>query len=132
MYTKLSNPDYNRPLGQIYYDIFADLLDWHPPSLNLLVGGSKLPNTPSWVPDWSVNGRLWLRPEHVYGSIESDKYDKGDELPLQVETKNGLLKVQASIKAGIEHCPGPISIIPDGESHGVTMQQVNFTLPVYH
>lgn len=59
---ELEKPDYSRPLGDIYKELFIKLISWEY-GLNLLLesGLPGLANAPSWIPDWSIGTeRTWL------------------------------------------------------------------------
>lgn len=65
--------DSNRPLGEVYYDLFRDLLLWNPRLICLLLDvGPPIPHAPSWVPDWStLRERSWIKYDIVYESVTS-------------------------------------------------------------
>ncbi|KIM96982.1 hypothetical protein OIDMADRAFT_183035 [Oidiodendron maius Zn] len=64
----LTKPDYSKPVGQVYFEFFLDLLRWDPTTIRLLLdtGWNQLPDTPSWVPDWNDGSLLRLKHEDVY------------------------------------------------------------------
>jgi len=64
MPTDPSPPSYDKPRGVIYQELLMDLIAWNPRFIRLLSGAgiNKLPNTPSWVPDWSATPQdPWLQ-----------------------------------------------------------------------
>ncbi|KAF4429395.1 hypothetical protein FACUT_9138 [Fusarium acutatum] len=64
-------PDYHKPLGRVYRDAFVGLMEWNPTLITLLVDcGSRLPDAPSWVPDWSQNNKSWLPDSYIYHGVE--------------------------------------------------------------
>ncbi|KAI1416709.1 heterokaryon incompatibility protein-domain-containing protein [Hypoxylon sp. FL1857] len=70
---ELSNPDWSKPLGQVYQDLIRDLLQWDPMLIHLLIDAGYCSNigSPSWVPDWSVAAeRQWIRFDYVINPIE--------------------------------------------------------------
>lgn len=65
---ELEKPDYSRPLGDIYKELFIKLISWEH-GLNLLLdsGLHGLADAPSWVPDWSIDtDRTWLDSRYLY------------------------------------------------------------------
>ncbi|KAF3492286.1 uncharacterized protein GIQ15_01803 [Arthroderma uncinatum] len=76
------SPDYNLPVEVIYTGITAYLLknrlDFRP--LNLLGTGSRRPNLPSWVPDWSQPLDPSVRVDLEFNT----KIDNGTEHPFCV------------------------------------------------
>ncbi|KAH0536826.1 hypothetical protein FGG08_006324 [Glutinoglossum americanum] len=50
----LDEPDYRKPVDQVYMNFTRTIINWHR-SLDILVEASLpgLPNAPSWVPNWS-------------------------------------------------------------------------------
>jgi hypothetical protein len=66
----LSEPNYSKPLGQVYQEYFVDLVSWDRSLIRLLVdaGRTRLPNTPSWVPDWSQTSSSPTRQGELYYS----------------------------------------------------------------
>ncbi|KAF5531195.1 het-domain-containing protein [Fusarium napiforme] len=67
-------PDYQKPLGHVYRDAIVSLMEWNPTLINLLIDcGPRLPDAPSWVPDWSQNNnnKSWLPDTYIYYGIES-------------------------------------------------------------
>lgn len=70
---QLSTPDYAKSTGQVYQDLFTDLLCWRPLLLRLLidVSGSTFPDAATWVPDWtSVSETTWLDWNYLYDTHE--------------------------------------------------------------
>lgn len=63
--------DSTKPLGEVYYDLFRDLLLWNPRLICLLLDvGPPIPHAPSWVPDWStLRERSWIKHDIVYESV---------------------------------------------------------------
>ncbi len=51
----LQKPDYGKSVGEVYCEFTRTLITWHK-SLDMLtaVTTPTLPDTPSWVPDWST------------------------------------------------------------------------------
>ncbi|XXH01560.1 hypothetical protein Hte_007920 [Hypoxylon texense] len=57
---ELSSPDLSKDQGQVYHDLFSDLLRWKPAFIILLLdaGGDRsrspfMSNAPTWVPNWA-------------------------------------------------------------------------------
>lgn len=50
----LGKPDYKKSVGEVYLDLTRTVIEWHG-SLGILFEASApwLPDSPSWVPDWS-------------------------------------------------------------------------------
>jgi len=76
---KLSQSDYSKPVGQVYQELFVDLLRWEPTMIRLLLdaGRDQLPDTPSWVPNWSDSSLSSIKQQDVYytgkdSSVEPD------------------------------------------------------------
>lgn len=67
-----SKPNYARPLGLVYHELFLDLLRHKTSLINLLIDvGPRLQGVPSWVPDWSLlHERNWLDSKYVYSHTE--------------------------------------------------------------
>ncbi|KAF5546566.1 amidase [Fusarium mexicanum] len=64
-------PDYQKPVGQVYRDALISLMEWNPTLIALLVDcGSRLPDAPSWVPDWSQNSKSWVPDSYIYHGVE--------------------------------------------------------------
>ncbi|KAK1779308.1 heterokaryon incompatibility protein-domain-containing protein [Copromyces sp. CBS 386.78] len=65
-------PDYKKPLGKVYHELYAELVKREPSYIALLsdVKGSVLPGAPSWVPDWGSNKLHWTRDDAIYSRIE--------------------------------------------------------------
>ena len=63
-----SNHGYIKSYGQVYHNLFLDLLRHDTRLVNLLIDvGPRLPGVPSWVPDWSsLQQRSWLDSRHVH------------------------------------------------------------------
>ncbi|KAK4448397.1 heterokaryon incompatibility protein-domain-containing protein [Podospora aff. communis PSN243] len=69
-------PDYSKPLGQVYHELWLELLAFRPALVLLLVDtGKRLSGAPSWVPDWSTAGqRAWLpSTTYIYDLISASK-----------------------------------------------------------
>jgi hypothetical protein len=51
----LQKPDYEKPVGEVYFEFTRAIINWQK-SLDVLTEAStpSLPDTPSWVPDWST------------------------------------------------------------------------------
>lgn len=66
--------DSTKPLGEVYYELFRDLLLWNPRLVCLLLDvGPPIPHAPSWVPDWStLRERSWIQHNVVYESVTSN------------------------------------------------------------
>lgn len=66
--------DSTKPLGEVYYDLFRDLLLWNPGLICLLLDvGPPIPHAPSWVPDWStLRERSWIKHDVVYEYVTSN------------------------------------------------------------
>ncbi|KAF5563186.1 hypothetical protein FPHYL_5285 [Fusarium phyllophilum] len=64
-------PDYHKPHGRVYRDALVSLMEWNPTFITLLVDcGPRLPDAPSWVPDWSQNNKSWLPDSYIYHGVE--------------------------------------------------------------
>ncbi|SCV45633.1 uncharacterized protein FFB14_08767 [Fusarium fujikuroi] len=64
-------PDYQKPLGRVYRDTLVSLIEWNPTLITLLVDcGPRLPDAPSWVPDWSQNNKSWVPDSYIYHGVE--------------------------------------------------------------
>lgn len=50
----VQKPDYSKSVGEVYFEFTCTMIKWYS-SLRILVetSGPGLPDTPSWVPDWS-------------------------------------------------------------------------------
>ncbi|MCJ1326897.1 hypothetical protein MMC10_003563 [Thelotrema lepadinum] len=72
----LAKPDYAKPYGIVYKDLFLELLAWSSHCMNLLLNaGSNQADMPTWVPDWkTTDNRKWLRYENQYFHISEDQY----------------------------------------------------------
>lgn len=74
-------PDYKKPLGKVYHELYAELVKREPSYIALLsdVKGSVLQGAPSWVPDWGSEKLHWVREDAIYSRIEdpsrSDSFD---------------------------------------------------------
>jgi hypothetical protein len=67
----LTNPSASRSVGEVYADLFRDLLSWRKESLRLIIesGISEMESKPSWVPDWSTAvDRCWLDESYIFNS----------------------------------------------------------------
>ena len=69
-----SQPDYSKPVGEVYHRLMLDFLEWRPSlSVLLLDAGLPLAGIPSWVPDWSTTEeRSWLPKAYIYSSIADE------------------------------------------------------------
>lgn len=94
--------DYSRSLGQIYCDLFVNLLQWNPRLINLLLDtGSPLDNAPSWVPDWnSLQQRAFVSSEYVYRPLRTRKE------PQNFKVDHKTLTVQAAFLDVATSCSG--------------------------
>jgi hypothetical protein len=68
---KLSNLDYQKPLHQVYKELFQDLLEWNSISLDPILDAG-LPSlhegTASWIPRWDrPRGQNWLDIDFLLG-----------------------------------------------------------------
>ena len=93
----VSQPDYKDQLGLVYQKLLTDLVTWRPAMISLLIDiGTTLPNTPSWVPDWStIHGRRWLQPQYLFDNFEDiDRFNKSTS-DLQVTISGNELAVPA-------------------------------------
>jgi hypothetical protein len=64
----MEEPNYAKPLGEIYKELFINLISWKH-GLNLLLdsGLPGLEDVPTWVPDWSNStDRNWLDSCYLY------------------------------------------------------------------
>lgn len=61
-------------LGQVYYELFRDLMLWNPRLICLLLDvGPPIPHAPSWVPDWStLRERSWIKHDVIYETVTSN------------------------------------------------------------
>lgn len=66
--------DSTQTLGEVYYELFRDLLLWNPRLICLLLDvGPPIPHAPSWVPNWStLRERSWIQHNVVYESVTSN------------------------------------------------------------
>jgi hypothetical protein len=69
----LHPPDYNKPVSQVYRELFLDLLKWTPQSILLIVDAGHLDvedshvSAPSWVSRWDrPSNTNWLPDHYVY------------------------------------------------------------------
>ncbi|KAF5249737.1 hypothetical protein FANTH_5045 [Fusarium anthophilum] len=87
-------PDYHKPLGRVYRDVFVSLMEWNPTLIMLLVDcGSRLPDAPSWVPDWSQNNKSWLPDSYIYHGVEKRPLTDQD---LSLSVSGNTLSVKAA------------------------------------
>ncbi|PMD48136.1 hypothetical protein L207DRAFT_446926, partial [Hyaloscypha variabilis F] len=78
----LTKPEYSKPVGQVYFEFFLDLLRWDPTTIRLLLdtGWNQLPDTPSWVPNWNDGSLLRLKHEDVYYRGKTSETKPGPQL----------------------------------------------------
>ncbi|CVK94221.1 uncharacterized protein FMAN_03412 [Fusarium mangiferae] len=95
-------PDYQKPLGQVYRDALVGLMEWKPTLITLLVDcGSRLPDTPSWVPDWSQNNKTWVPDSYVYHGVEKRPWTEQD---LAQSVSGNILSVEAACLGMSDYC----------------------------
>ncbi|RSM08132.1 hypothetical protein CEP52_004838 [Fusarium oligoseptatum] len=96
-------PNYRKSTGQVYRDAFAGLVEWRPSFINLLLDtGSRLPDAPSWVPDWStITERSWLSSSYVYDPIQ---FPRRFEKSLSISISGDTLSVQAALLRTAMYC----------------------------
>ncbi|KAI1062748.1 hypothetical protein LB506_006316 [Fusarium annulatum] len=95
-------PDYQKPLGQVYRDGLVSLMEWNPTLIALLVDcGSRLPDAPSWVPDWSQNNKSWVPDSYVYHGVEKRSSTDQD---LAHSVSGNTLSVQAACLGMSSYC----------------------------
>ncbi|EWG41580.1 hypothetical protein FVEG_15313 [Fusarium verticillioides 7600] len=88
-------PDYQKPLGHVYRDALVSLMEWNPTLINLLVDcGPRLPDAPSWVPDWSQNNtnKSWLPDSYIYHGVEKQKGEGGELTSNEMATNGRLVR----------------------------------------
>lgn len=100
---KVSKVESTKSLGQVYYELFRDLLLWNPRLVCLLLDvGPPIPDTPSWVPDWSTHReRSWIENEMVYDAVTSNI-----DAP-RVKIRGQKLIVQGTILGAASFVTGP-------------------------
>lgn len=100
---KETKVDSTKTLGEVYWELFRDLLLWNPRLLCLLVDvGPTIPHAPSWVPDWStLRERSWIKHDIVYGSVKSNA-----SAP-RVDISGRALTVQGNILGAATFVTGP-------------------------
>lgn len=95
-------PDYQKPLGQVYRDGLVSLMEWNPTLIALLVDcGSRLPDAPSWVPDWSQNNKSWVPDSYVYHGVEKRPSTDQD---LAHSVSGNTLSVQGACLGTSSYC----------------------------
>ncbi|CZR36167.1 uncharacterized protein FPRO_03573 [Fusarium proliferatum ET1] len=95
-------PDYQKPLGQVYRDGLVSLMEWNPTLIALLVDcGCRLPDAPSWVPDWSQNNKSWVPDSYVYHGVEKRPSTDQD---LAHSVSGNTLSVQAACLGMSSYC----------------------------
>lgn len=75
-------PDYRKPLGKVYHELYAALVKREPSYIALLsdVKGTVLPGAPSWVPDWGSKKLHWTRDDSIYSRIEDPSRPNSSDL----------------------------------------------------
>lgn len=112
-----------KSLGQVYYELFRDLLLWNPRLICLILDvGPQIPHAPSWVPDWStLHQRSWIKHDIIYESVTSNTGAP------EVEICGGQLLVQGTILGAASYVTGPFNRL-DGDNletnHNETRQDL--------
>jgi hypothetical protein len=75
----LQKPDYGKSVGQVYCEFTRTIISWYK-SLDILTEASTqgLPDTPSWVPDWSTRYHRIFRGGSFVAKISSPRYSFSD------------------------------------------------------
>ena len=118
---ELTAPDYAKSVGQIYEDLFKDLLKsgW---SLNLLLdaGLPGFEDSPSWTPNWNLaSTKDWLDEGYVYEEGKMTMTATPASRSTHVFNDEGTLSIWGSWQGSIMFCSGQlheVSEIADRET----------------
>ncbi|EAA33485.1 hypothetical protein NCU07840 [Neurospora crassa OR74A] len=68
----LPQPDYKKPLGKVYHELYTELVKREPSCIALLsdVKGPALQGAPSWVPSWGSEKLHLVKDDTIYSRIE--------------------------------------------------------------
>ncbi|KAI1042972.1 hypothetical protein LB505_009769 [Fusarium chuoi] len=95
-------PDYQKPLDRVYRDSLVSLMEWNPTLITLLIDcGSRFPDAPSWVPDWSQNDKSWVPDSFIYHVVEKRPWTEQD---LAQSVSGNILSVKAACLGMSDHC----------------------------
>lgn len=86
----LPQPDYTKPLGKVYHELYTELIKGEPSCIALLsdVKGSALQGAPSWVPGWGLEKLHWVKDDAIYSRIEDpSRPDSFDLVKWNSETE---------------------------------------------
>ncbi|KAI1091946.1 hypothetical protein F5B19DRAFT_240165 [Rostrohypoxylon terebratum] len=92
----LSQPEYSKPLGQVYQELIRDLLQWNSVAISLLLDAGAHSNieAPSWVPGWSIAPKKqWIRSEYIIEPV----INPTSEVWLEFRGNDGLVVKGARI-----------------------------------
>jgi hypothetical protein len=107
---ELTAPDYAKSVGQIYGDLFNDLLKsgW---SLNLLLdaGLPGFEDSPSWTPNWNLTStKDWLDEGYVYEEDKMTMTATPASRSTHVFNDEGTLSIWGSWQGSIVFCSGQL------------------------
>ncbi|KAF1981710.1 hypothetical protein K402DRAFT_221388 [Aulographum hederae CBS 113979] len=93
---KISAPDYEKPLRQVYLELFVTLIRKDSRLVNLLLdAGGMQPAKPSWVPNWDkIDDTAWFAPDLVSGLVDYQVSPNILELKPLVNIENEKLNVR--------------------------------------
>ena len=119
---ELTAPDYAKSVGQIYGDLFSDLLKsgW---SLNLLLdaGLPGFEDSPSWTPNWNLaSTKDWLDEGYVYGEDEMKLTATPASRAIHVFNDEGTLSIWGSWQGSIVFCSGQLHEVSDNRKTDAT------------
>lgn len=86
----LPRPDYTKPLGKVYHELYTELIKQEPSCIALLsdVKGPALQGAPSWVPSWGSEKLHWVKDDAIYSRIEDpSRPDSFDLVKWNSETE---------------------------------------------
>jgi hypothetical protein len=107
----LSKPDYAKSKGQVYQDLYSNLLHWRPSLLHLIIdaGGKPIPSAASWVPDWtSVLERTWLDSSYLY---RRNRFSATPRSQAFVNLEGSELRVKGIVKEKIVYVSKPFNTV---------------------
>jgi len=107
---ELTAPDYAKSVGQVYGDLFKDLLKsgW---SLNLLLdaGLPGFEDSPSWTPNWNLaSTKDWLDEGYVYEEDKMTMTATPASRSVHVFNDEGTLSIWGSWQGSIVFCSGQL------------------------
>jgi hypothetical protein len=75
----LQKPDYEKSVGEVYSEFTRAIISWHK-SLDILTEAStpSLPDTPSWVPNWSTRYHRLFKGDSRAAKDSSPRYSFSD------------------------------------------------------